>query len=506
VERTVPLVIALASALAAGCGPAGERRASDAGGAGSAPPPAAEVRDPEGATVGRRVELVGSARGMGAPGGEVAYRWRQRSGPPVALEGARSARARFTPIYSGRYVFSLVIELPRRGAPAPGRVSEPAFVAVEVRDLDAEPVAPAERRVSIEARGADLTRLVEDFPDATGLVLRVSPRSLRPERFGEVRTELVVADAPALLAVEFAARAARMRYRFDSPGSVWLARDYAWMDDLPREASVYAMDRVTRDAERARAVVALMRDLVRPCLTPDSNCTFAYDEERRTVTAVLPRRAHARCLSLLRLLGTPAGRIPEPPPEGRALRAVRAKLAAEVAGDGRARPVREALWDLAARAGVPIGFDPPPREAEVALPAGPLALGEALGRIERAAGYRGHVVVRGGGLWVHASEDAPLATAEFVWESATVETYPLAELRARGYEGARVERLVRARVHPVAWQDADGAIRYLPGFERLAVCHVPAVQHAVARFLRRLAAAPASKEAMEKEKRPPPAR
>lgn len=486
-------LLLVAGLLAAGCGPTGPVPSGSpgAGGAETGETLAAEARGPERATVGQAVELEGSARtGKGAPAEAPAWRWSQRLGPPVALEGADRGRARFTPIYPGRYVFALVVE-------AAGRASAPAFVTVKVADLEAEAAGDAAQGVRLDLRGADLMRLVEDFPGATGLVLRVSSATLRPERFGRQRIDLVLEGAPRRIAIEFAARAAGMRYRFDTAESVWLARDYAWLDDLRREASIYAVSRVATEAERARAVAALMRDLVKPCLMPGSGCTFVYDERRRSASAVLPASAHARCRRLLALLSAPAGRLAEPPPEGEPERAARAKLAAEVESDGKPRPVREALWHLAGLAGVPIAFAPPPRAAEVVLPEGRLALGEALRLVEEAAGYRGHAVLAGGGVWVHAGAAAPVPTAEFAWDAATVEVYPLGELLARGYKGPLVEHLVRRRVHPDAWLDYDGALSYLPGVagspleaERLVVCHVPAVQREVARFLRHLAEHP----------------
>ena len=444
--------------------------------------PGARLSAPRRAVVGDEVLLDGS-RSADPDGDRLVYEWAKLTGPPGDLVGG-GPRVRFFPALTGQYDFGLVVADPA------GLRSTPATVTVEVvpppEPARPDPRArdPLDRPFTVRLEDRPLSELFARLSDI-GVTVRASEEVTGDHPFDATTVDIWVVDVRARRVLDWVGRFLGAFYVIEEPGAVWFARGTRWLEREEPVVETYRIDALHLPGD-ASALEELLRESVRAVLWAGSSSSLGEaDLDRGTLSAILPPAAQRRVAAIVAELRREV-------PSGASPRRGEVALGRLMRRSVRVRyenwPLRDAAWDLARQARVPVGFMPtgPGGGPCVTLDLGDVTFREALEALATAARMGSPLVESPASVWLPEGE-APPETSECAWSAAEVRSHDLTMLRdAHGISGKMALHLVRSRVFPSRWRDPFVALGACPARDRLVVIHTPEVQRAVAEFLSRL--------------------
>jgi len=463
--------------------------------------PSAWVKPLVHARQGEIVELDAS-RSSDPDGDELTFLWEKISGPdsplPVPAGGAAGARFRFLPLAAGEYVFALTVADPfgLRSAPQ-GLVIRVGLEAVsEPGGQSPGPDDPLDRPFAARLENAPLDSLLARLSDA-GVMVRLSPELAQSDAFRSLRMDLWVVDLPARKVLDWLGRALGASYVVEGNGAVWFDRGTRWLEREGVQPTSFAIDALFPAGDPS-GLVAFLRESVRAALWASPGAGLGpVDAAKGILHASLPESARRRIERIIAELRreAPSGAPP-------AISADSRLLSRPVRVNWQGWGLRDAAWDLARQARVPIAWSPldiPPRgsggpgarpavaaDAAISLELGETSLRDALDALVRAAGLDGYILEPPGAVWLLKGAP-PSESSECVWTSGVPRSYDVRLLEdAHGYSGATLVHLVKSRVLPSRWSDPFSAIGYVAALRRLVVVHSAEVQREVAAFLERL--------------------
>jgi hypothetical protein len=414
----------------------------------------------------------------------------------VKLEPLPGLRCNFTARRPGIYSVTLVISdgqldseppetafinIAEIGAPDPA--NDPSNSSSPLSEKD-----PRYRSIKIGLWESSLSDAVWRFASHSGLTLRVDADVAPPGAWNGIPLHLEVNDAPLLHLLDWVARQAHCVYRRESAGSFWLTTPLGWLKQEKLEPLVEPVDALYEKKDASDLLASLG-----PCFQAledaRSGLSLEFEAERQVLVGVLTQSSAVRLREICRCLrATAEEELPPPETDAEAEAALRRTLAEKtVTLRARGRQLDYLLRDLAAAAGVAVGFDP--RQFPAGLPhlnvdlVG-VPLRDAVRTLVDLAGFDGCTAEQPRGLWFYRGPQ-PYPSGELLWDQAVVRAYSLAQFlpKVAPLTGEAIVHLIKRRVYPESWHDPATLCFYHAPTNKLLVVHGPAAHQKIAAIL-----------------------
>jgi hypothetical protein len=444
---------------------------------------------------GTVVTLDGAESGTDTGEGELAWNWRQTSGPQTTIARRDLARSEVRLPRPGTYVFELVTSCERHS-------SRPSTVTVEVSAGAAGnpgqeppvtppgPPAPA-RTADFALLDSNAAELIRVFGAKTGYTLRVEPGWHRPEELEKLPLTFMARKVSPEQALEMAARLVGGGYVRDRSDAAFLAAGLGWLGSERQSARFYPTTGLTPEG-RGEKLLGMVREACRGALFACPGSSVEYERRHAGIQVSGPVSMHARVRVMLAALSAQMRKLPPRPAQS-----IDERHRDRVLG-GRLdlvlvdREMSEVALEVGGALGVPVAWEGPAADgrhppARISVRGGGRTAAAVLGDVAERAGCKGYSWVSGGGIWLYRTAPAALSAAQ-PWTSAVVRAYPAAELRAAGVLPGAAAHAIRKSVRPETWRDPGTLCAYHRHTDRILVIHTPAVQREALRLMHDLIA------------------
>lgn len=353
-----------------------------------------------------------------------------------------------------------------------------------------EGLVPWERKVNLAVHGAGLGEAFSQINAQTGVT--VQPSRAVAGLAGEIWKEPIYLDANDISlrqALELLSRLAGCRYRATAANTIRLDGAYEWLDRRRFALIITNVETLLGGQRDVAALEQNIEELTKILTLFDSGFYARVEEQGEQVklVATVPEELKPlfeRALGLLEQRGQSVA-----PPEQELIdpaeRALIGALYKPVVAAYRARPLPEVVADLAAQAGVSIGFAQAGLRGgevpQIDFDAGQLSLREAVIKLAELAGYRGIELSAPNLLWLGTRESAweKFAPREQLWaDTAMVRAYYVDDFAGEA-GGEALAHQVRMRILPEAWLDPLASLIYHKASGNLLVVASEAVQREV---------------------------